>query len=83
MVETERMTYIGIDTCGCIRMAVSDHPGVRDTAAQMIGDAVLLGMTIERVPSHTLRTREWRNPACEKHRPKEPVQRAVQAGLGV
>lgn len=76
--ETERMTYLGVAPCGCIRMAIADDPDIRKTVAQSIGEAVMGGLTVERVPSHTLRERTWRVPDCPTHPAPPKVERTVQ-----
>ena len=61
----ENMSYISKKPCGCLCMAVLDNPDHKRDVAKEIAKAIRLGETVERVPTETVRTMDWK---CPEHR---------------
>jgi len=57
-------TLVGWKSCGCLGIAIVDTLEHRRDTAREIGKAIREGYRIERLPTATVRTMEWK---CTAH----------------
>lgn len=72
-----RYSYISIQPCGCLGIAVVDNPEHKRDVAKEVAKAIRLGERVKRVTSDSVRKMDWR---CPKHRLEEALDSAISKG---
>lgn len=65
----ESMTYIGRNQCGCVGLLVVDNPEHARDVAKEIGRAIRQGMSVERVKTGWVRSKECSLAPCPDAQP--------------
>lgn len=60
MSETVSMTYVARAECGCVRGVAVDQPEHRKDVAKALSQWVRGGHAIERLPTETVRSMDWK-----------------------
>ena len=61
---SDTYTYVGRADCGCVRVLIVDRREDALAIATEVAKAIRVGMTIDRLPTETVRTMPWH---CAQH----------------